>query len=236
MMERAPLLQRKDAILAAACDQFGRHGFRGASLRDIAREAGVSLTLLNHHFENKAGLLAAVIAAHRPMLKERADELQRLRDAGPGVVQPGDLVHAWATMVFDAATTPDGSRFLRFLARMADDASEEAIAVKGQLGQGREAFVDALQDCLPCASRQAAVSALLCVDASLLGIAANIGPRAGATDAGLAATPLADGAWLERFLVAGIDASLSEAAAAAAPPAAPFSCPERPAHEAADGS
>ena len=53
---------RKQAILLAATEHFGRFGFRGASLRDIARSAGVSLTLLNHHFGSKAQLLEELLS------------------------------------------------------------------------------------------------------------------------------------------------------------------------------
>src|SRR6201992_32017 len=75
-------MQRKTAILLAANHHFAHHGFRGASLRDIARDAQVSLTLLNHHFGSKYQLLSAVIDAHRAMLDERTKALQAVVSAG----------------------------------------------------------------------------------------------------------------------------------------------------------
>jgi AcrR family transcriptional regulator len=73
--------QERDPV--AANHHFAHHGFRGASLRDIARDAQVSLTLLNHHFGSKFQLLSAVIDTHRAMLDERASALLQLMTAGP---------------------------------------------------------------------------------------------------------------------------------------------------------
>lgn len=46
-------------ILDAARAQFAQKGFRGASVRSIAREAGVDPSLIHHHFGDKSQLLIA---------------------------------------------------------------------------------------------------------------------------------------------------------------------------------
>lgn len=46
----------RQAILAAASNQFVSAGYHGASMRAIARESGASKALLYYHFENKADL------------------------------------------------------------------------------------------------------------------------------------------------------------------------------------
>lgn len=51
----------RDALLDAAKLAFARRGFAGASVREIAREAGVTPALANYYFGDKAGLLDAVI-------------------------------------------------------------------------------------------------------------------------------------------------------------------------------
>lgn len=51
----------RDALLDAAKLAFARRGFAGASLREIALEAGVTPALANYYFGDKAGLLGAVI-------------------------------------------------------------------------------------------------------------------------------------------------------------------------------
>ncbi len=52
---------RTHEIMDAALRCFVRTGFKAASMRDIAREAGVSLGLLYRYFANKAAIVAAVI-------------------------------------------------------------------------------------------------------------------------------------------------------------------------------
>ena len=47
-------------ILRAAEKLFSKHGFAGASMRDIARVSKVSQALLHHHFNSKRELYAAV--------------------------------------------------------------------------------------------------------------------------------------------------------------------------------
>lgn len=62
---------RRTRILSTAVEVFGEQGYRGTSLREIARRVGISDAGLLHHFGTKTGLLAATIA-------ER-DEIDRLR-------------------------------------------------------------------------------------------------------------------------------------------------------------
>lgn len=49
----------RDAILAAAREQFTEHGYRGATLRAIAGQAGVDPGLIRHFFRDKEGLFSA---------------------------------------------------------------------------------------------------------------------------------------------------------------------------------
>lgn len=46
----------RDLILEAALAAFAEHGFHGASMRDIAARAGVSQSLVHHHFGTKEAL------------------------------------------------------------------------------------------------------------------------------------------------------------------------------------
>ncbi|HEX7244368.1 MAG TPA: TetR/AcrR family transcriptional regulator [Solirubrobacterales bacterium] len=50
----------KDSILGAALRLFGERGIEATSLREVAKEAGVSPALVVHHFGGKEGLVAAV--------------------------------------------------------------------------------------------------------------------------------------------------------------------------------
>lgn len=52
---------RRTAILDAARTQFAAKGFAGVSMRAIAREAGVDVSLISHYFGDKSGLLVATM-------------------------------------------------------------------------------------------------------------------------------------------------------------------------------
>jgi AcrR family transcriptional regulator len=60
----------KYAIVARAAEAFAQQGFHGASVRGIAKAAGVDHSTLLHHFGNKTALLLAVLdwqdAQHLP--------------------------------------------------------------------------------------------------------------------------------------------------------------------------
>jgi AcrR family transcriptional regulator len=48
-------------ILAGALEAFYQHGYHGTSVRDIARRAGVTVPALYYHYENKQGILIALL-------------------------------------------------------------------------------------------------------------------------------------------------------------------------------
>jgi AcrR family transcriptional regulator len=54
----------REAILDAATAAFTRHGYDGASIRQIARQAGVDPALVHHYFGTKEGLFTE--AMHFP--------------------------------------------------------------------------------------------------------------------------------------------------------------------------
>lgn len=54
-------VDRRGAILEAARARFAAHGFAGASMRAIARDAGVDPSLVSHYFGSKEQLLVATM-------------------------------------------------------------------------------------------------------------------------------------------------------------------------------
>ncbi|MDB6139712.1 MAG: transcriptional regulator [Verrucomicrobiaceae bacterium] len=56
-----PATSTRDRIIEAALLAFARDGLQGATTRTIAQEAGVNEVTLFRHFQNKEGLLAAVM-------------------------------------------------------------------------------------------------------------------------------------------------------------------------------
>ena len=55
--------ERREAILKTTLDVFSETGYRGASLRAIARELDISPALLQHYFSTREELLTEVVSA-----------------------------------------------------------------------------------------------------------------------------------------------------------------------------
>lgn len=53
--------RQRDLIIRAALEYFGQQGYHGVSMREIAREVGLSQAGLSHHFPTKYSLLTAVL-------------------------------------------------------------------------------------------------------------------------------------------------------------------------------
>lgn len=204
-------MQRKEAILLAATEHFGRFGFRGASLRDIARDAGVSLTLLNHHFGSKASLLSAAVHSQGRRMDERAAALAAVRRRAAGTWGVPDLVRAWVRTDASTAATSDGRLFLQLVARIGDDTSHEFDpAIRAGLDRAAPVFIDALQRCQPEASRRAAESACLWVCAAINRFLLDPQPLSGDSEVDNAPANAADDEErLIRFLTAGVEAALA---------------------------
>ncbi|WP_082979087.1 helix-turn-helix domain-containing protein [Arthrobacter sp. B6] len=104
--------EKRLAILDAALNVFARDGYRGGSLKVVAREAGMSDAGLLHHFGCKSALLAAVLelrdmraeAVYTPMHVEDPYvillglvELARYNVSAPGLVRLHVTLSAEAT-------------------------------------------------------------------------------------------------------------------------------------------
>jgi AcrR family transcriptional regulator len=100
------LVQRKDEILAAARNVFVRRGFEGATMQEIADEAGISAGGIYRYFPSKASLVTSVCA-----------------DAGDGYMsafeEDGSEVSALATLtaggaaIWESIFGPDSADSLR---------------------------------------------------------------------------------------------------------------------------
>ena len=79
--KRMPALQRRQAILEASRPLFAQNGFRGTSVRDIARAANVSEALLYKHFASKEEIYEDVMDYAG---KVSATGVDQLHDLEPG--------------------------------------------------------------------------------------------------------------------------------------------------------
>ena len=73
--------QRRGELLDAASEVFGRSGYHGASLDEIAAAAGVSKALIYEHFASKRELHAELVEQHAGEIFRR---LQANTEAGAG--------------------------------------------------------------------------------------------------------------------------------------------------------
>jgi AcrR family transcriptional regulator len=72
---RADAQKNRGQILTVARDVVAEHGAE-ASMRDIARRAGVGLATLLRHFATREALFEALLCTHLDTLTQKADELE----------------------------------------------------------------------------------------------------------------------------------------------------------------
>ncbi len=103
-------INRRDDIVQAALRVFSQHGFHKASIKQIAREAGLkSPSLIYWYFKDKDEVLHAVMTHLLPIISQVAD---------PDVMMdlpPADVFRMIAVAYFTAFDNPDGIRLLRIL-------------------------------------------------------------------------------------------------------------------------
>ncbi|MBI5104887.1 MAG: TetR/AcrR family transcriptional regulator [Solirubrobacterales bacterium] len=80
---RLTAAERRQELLAAAMHVFGERGYHGASIDDIASQAGVSKALIYEHFASKREL-------HDELLEEHAGELFRRFEESAARGQTGE--------------------------------------------------------------------------------------------------------------------------------------------------
>jgi len=67
----------KEKVIDVACELFASQGYDGVSIRTIAKEAGVNLSAVNYHFQNKAMLYSQIIHNARIKLGTQVADLVR---------------------------------------------------------------------------------------------------------------------------------------------------------------
>lgn len=67
----------RDRLYAIAIDRFARHGYESTTLRDVAKEAGVSVGLLYRYFPSKRAVIAALYDELSGVYARQALEMPR---------------------------------------------------------------------------------------------------------------------------------------------------------------
>ena len=145
---------RKEAILRTAERLFAHRGFHGVSIRDIAEEAGVPLALVGYYYGPKVDLYHEIYRQRAGFVQERLDLLAQVqRQAAPEQLLE-DIVKSFVLPVLKVAATPDGRIFLRLMSRgMNDQVVEDEPVIRELFDPLAHAFIQALKDALPGASR-----------------------------------------------------------------------------------
>lgn len=101
-----PPARTRERLLSAAEELFAARGIDAVSLREINRQAGAkNAVAVQYHFEDRAGVLRAVLAKHRPAVEAgRHALLDALQDAPTLRGLAGALVRPLAAKLGD----PDG--------------------------------------------------------------------------------------------------------------------------------
>jgi TetR/AcrR family transcriptional regulator len=95
----------RDALVEAALHAFATDGFAAATLRGIARAAGVTPAMAHYYFGDKAGLLAAVVEQRVQPLALRI--AARVGEAGPDPIAAlRAFIHAYEGLAFEHPWVP----------------------------------------------------------------------------------------------------------------------------------
>ncbi len=90
----SPVVRRAD-LVAATVNCLARLGAKGATGREICRQAGVSHGLLRHYFRNPDNLL---LETYEQLCEDMLTQLEAA--AMPGEGEPGDALHRYFVAVF----------------------------------------------------------------------------------------------------------------------------------------
>jgi AcrR family transcriptional regulator len=109
-------LPTKERILGAAEALFARHGFEGASLRQLTTAAGVNLAAVNYHFGSKDRLIEEVFRRRLDQLNgRRMAALQKIAGDPDATIE--DVLAAFIAPALELSHDGSGSLFMRVLAR-----------------------------------------------------------------------------------------------------------------------
>ena len=90
----------KDLLFYAGVGQFARHGFDGATVRNICEEAGAAnATAVNYHFGGKAGLYKAILDMVFAENLRRRKEMEASRPSAG--LTPEDKLRRFLTIMVD---------------------------------------------------------------------------------------------------------------------------------------
>ncbi len=151
------------AILYAGERAFAEFGYAGASMRGIARDAGVNQAMIAYYFGSKEGLLHAIMRRRSSFVNaQREAMLTRLLERGEPTV--ADLIEAFLAPLIELATDEEqgGYSYVRMLAVFMHSVDEVAKRVIAENFDGiARRFTDAFRAIEPQMTESDAIRAYL---------------------------------------------------------------------------
>lgn len=101
-------ISKRNEILDAALDLFSEEGYRGTSLREVARRSDLSLTGVMHYFESKEHLLSEVMRRRDDLNvkiwdRPELDPVTRLTEVMVHNASVPGLIELYATLIAAAS-------------------------------------------------------------------------------------------------------------------------------------
>lgn len=146
-------LSKKAAILNAAEELFALHGLNGASMRNIASQAKVDVSLITYHFKTKDKLFASVIERRTSVfIREQLFYFEECeRRASPNAPSVEDVVDAYCYVFLKRAIAGDHHwrNFFHLFTRLSNDPGRGAEIMAQYFDPIAMRTIAALQMALP---------------------------------------------------------------------------------------
>jgi AcrR family transcriptional regulator len=150
-----PHFSTKERILSAAEELFARHGFAGASLRQVTSAAKVNLAAVNYHFGSKDNLINEVFRRRLDELTERRLSALRGTMERRSVTLEAVLESFVAPALSLASDRLGGSAFMRVLARAyAEHDQSLRKFLSDNYGHVLKAFAQAIHQLMPALDKE----------------------------------------------------------------------------------
>jgi AcrR family transcriptional regulator len=148
---RLPHGRARELILDAAEVLFSHAHLDAVSFRDLAREAGVSLSAIHYHFGSKEGVLTEIFARRAALLVDRRNELLAAlpRDA-QGRLPLDGIIDAFIRPAFEVTRGDRNDLFNRLLGRLSVEASDVVRQIVSEAFDENDlVFIDEISRAVP---------------------------------------------------------------------------------------
>ena len=154
--KRLPHGHARGLILNAAEVLFSNANIDAVSFRDLAREAGVSLSAIHYHFGSKEGVLAEVFAKQAANLVDRRIErLNALKENVTRITTLDELINAFIRPAFEVTQGDRNDLFNQLLARLSVESSDVARQIISEAFDKNDLlFIDEIERVAPHLSKK----------------------------------------------------------------------------------